>query len=310
MNISPSLDSPPAAAAFTPRLVPLAWIVMLLCSVLPRIVLQELFGADAGRLFFAQVGLLAGLTVATFFWKEIRPLRSFFVILAAIYLVERLMGWVSGQPFWARMFGDPDGPFVQGMFNTQITRLGVSLLMIAVMLALGWSRQRFYLARGDLRAPVMPIRALGFHKPEPWTRFGGQFAVYITLGTLLFLFLAGRPSVGALLQAAPLLPAVLLFAVLNAFNEELTYRSSLLGALAPVLGPRPAVWIAALFFGIGHFYGVPYGIIGVAMASFLGWLLGKAMVETRGFFWPWFIHFLQDVAIFSFMAIGSITPGG
>ena len=48
----------------------------------------------------------------------------------------------------------------------------------------------------------------------------------------------------------------------------------------------------------------------VVMAGLLGWLLGKAMLETRGFFWAWFIHFLQDVLIFSFMAIGSIVPGG
>jgi CAAX protease family protein len=55
---------------------------------------------------------------------------------------------------------------------------------------------------------------------------------------------------------------------------------------------------------------VPYGIVGVVMAGFLGWFLAKAMVETRGFFWPWFIHFCQDVAIFTFMAAGSIVPGG
>jgi len=62
--------------------------------------------------------------------------------------------------------------------------------------------------------------------------------------------------------------------------------------------------------GIGHYFGVPYGVVGVIMASFLGWMLGKAMLETRGFFWAWLIHFVQDVLIFTFMAAGSITPGG
>jgi hypothetical protein len=42
----------------------------------------------------------------------------------------------------------------------------------------------------------------------------------------------------------------------------------------------------------------------------MGWLLAKSMQETHGLFWAWFIHFLQDVWIFSFLAIGSITPGG
>jgi hypothetical protein len=36
---------------------------------------------------------------------------------------------------------------------------------------------------------------------------------------------------------------------------------------------------------------VPNGVIGVVMATCLGWLLGKAMLETRGFFWAWFITF-------------------
>ena len=48
----------------------------------------------------------------------------------------------------------------------------------------------------------------------------------------------------------------------------------------------------------------------MAMAFALGWLLARSMVETRGLFWAWFIHFCQDVIIFSFLAIGSITPGG
>ena len=46
------------------------------------------------------------------------------------------------------------------------------------------------------------------------------------------------------------------------------------------------------------------------MAGFLGWLLGKAMLETHGLAWPWFIHFVQDVLTFSFMGIGSIVAGG
>ncbi len=68
--------------------------------------------------------------------------------------------------------------------------------------------------------------------------------------------------------------------------------------------------MAAALFGIGHFFGIPWGWTGIALASFMGWILSKAMLETRGFFWPWWIHFLQDVVIFFFLAAGTITPGG
>jgi hypothetical protein len=73
---------------------------------------------------------------------------------------------------------------------------------------------------------------------------------------------------------------------------------------------RQALYRVAAYFGIAHFYGVPYGVVGVLLAGFLGWILAKSMQETRGLFWAWFIHFWQDVWIFSFMAINAITPGG
>lgn len=182
--------------------------------------------------------------------------------------------------------------------------------MIGVMLVLGYRRADFFLTRGRLDAPIEPVKWLGFPKPDPWTRFGGQWAIYISLGLLAFLLIGSRPSAEAFVRAAPLLPAVLLFAVMNAFNEEMTYRATLLAGLEPVIGARQALWNAALFFGLGHYFGVPYGVVGAIMASFLGWMLGKAMLETRGLFWAWFIHFVQDVLIFAFMAAGSITPSG
>jgi len=76
------------------------------------------------------------------------------------------------------------------------------------------------------------------------------------------------------------------------------------------VGPGHSLLLTAAYFGLAHFFGVPYGAVGVIMAFVLGYILSKAMLETKGFFWPWFIHFWQDVAIFTFMAIGSIVAGG
>jgi membrane protease YdiL (CAAX protease family) len=112
------------------------------------------------------------------------------------------------------------------------------------------------------------------------------------------------------IQALPFLPAVLLAAAMNAFYEEMTFKASFLSVLEGPAGKQQALLLMAAFFGIMHFYGIPYGVVGVLMATFLGWLLGKSMLETRGLFWAWFIHFIQDVLIFAFLAIGSITPGG
>ena len=97
---------------------------------------------------------------------------------------------------------------------------------------------------------------------------------------------------------------------MNAFSEEMTFRAALLAPLHGVVGKSQALLLTAALFGLWHYYGVPYGVVGVIMAGGLGWLLGKSMLETKGLFWAWFIHFWQDVAIFSFIAAGSIVPGG
>jgi membrane protease YdiL (CAAX protease family) len=287
-----------------------AWAIMLVVSVLPNALLHELAGGSPPWLSWAKIGLLIALGVAALFWPALRPLRGFILILLAIFVSEELVSRLTTSALWQGWFGGQGASFARSMLGTQLGRLLVALAMIGALLALGYHRTDFFLARGRLDAPITPVRWLGFPKPDPWTRFGGQFTLYIALGLLVFLVLGGRPSWASFVRAAPMFPAVLLLAAMNAFNEEMTYRASLLAGLEPVLGPQQALWNSALFFGIGHYFGVPYGLIGVVMATFLGWMLGKAMLETRGLFWAWFIHLVQDVLIFSFMAAGSIAPGG
>jgi hypothetical protein len=291
-------------------LITMAWVIMLSVSLLSDALWHELAGGAPAWWGLAKIGLLAVLVALSFAWRSLAPLRHFIVLVLAIFVGEELVGRLTGSPLWQGWFGGPGAPFARTMLSIQVGRLIVSLWMIVVLIALGYKRREFFLVPGDLDAPIKPVRWLGFPKPDPWTSFGGQFSIYIGLGLLVFLVIGGRPSWPSFVQAAPLFPAVLLFATMNAFSEELTYRASLLAGLEPVIGSRQAVWNTALFFGLGHYFGVPYGVIGVVMSSFLGWMLGKAMVETRGFFWAWFIHFVQDVLIFSFMAAGSITPGG
>ena len=286
-----------------------AWLIMLAVSLLPNIIGLEVFGQALPWLWIKS-GLLVALLAAGFVLPWLKPLRPFvfilLLILAANYLFTSLMGRAAWWP--ARL--SADAPFAGQMLGIQLQRLAVTLVVLAALLLMGYRRRQFFLVRGQLDAPIAPVRWLGYSKPEPWTRFGVQWAIFITLGTLVFLILGGRPSPASFLAVLPLLPMVLLLATMNAFSEELTYRASLLGVLDGVIQPRQALFLTAVFFGLSHYYGVPYGIIGVVMSTFLGWMLGKAMLETRGFFWGWFIHFWQDVAIFSFMAIGAVTAGG
>jgi hypothetical protein len=107
-----------------------------------------------------------------------------------------------------------------------------------------------------------------------------------------------RPSLASLGKFIPLLPAVLVFAMLNSFNENFASRASLLPQLLPAFGKAQSLLLPAVFFGMWHFYGMPPGA-GIIFPTFLGWVSAKAMVETKGFFWSWAIQIPLDVIVFS-----------
>jgi membrane protease YdiL (CAAX protease family) len=295
----------------TKTMVFTAWVFLLLASGLPRIVLQEIFhypvSGDLGSGIAAAV-VFAGFAL-TFLWDAVRGLRSFFILFIVLVGVEWFVFTKLDQlSIYQAWLNDPS--FNVFMLAEQSLRLTVTLAIIAALFIMKKKLEAFFLVKGNTSAPLEPVKWLGIREGETWNRTGWIFAVVISLGTLTFLVIAGGPPLDLVARALPFLPAILLAAALNAFSEEMTYKASFLSVLENVVGRNQALWLMAAYFGIGHFYGVPYGVIGVVMAGFLGWLLGKSMLETRGLWWAWFIHFLQDVWIFSFLAIGSIVPGG
>jgi membrane protease YdiL (CAAX protease family) len=178
------------------------------------------------------------------------------------------------------------------------------------MLLLVHRRENFFFVKGKLDAQAAPIPLI-MSRPSSWKVLGPAIAGAMCLGLAVFTLVFGSlPSMQSLKNALPLLPFVFLFAASNAFGEEMLSRAPWLAALEVPIGAVHALLVTAVYFGIGHFYGVPYGIPGVILAFIPGWLLGKSMLETRGFFWAWFIHFWMDVVVFTFIALGSVTPGG
>ncbi len=300
------MDTPRASKA----VLVTAWVVILLVA-LYKIVLQELFDFKVTE--DLQFGLSTAIVLVgfglTFLWQAVRPLRSFFGLFLVLFGAQWLiLTRLEEVPFIRQLLVNPS--FSVYMPTEVILKLLVTFIIIAFLYMLKGRRQAFFLTRGDLAAPVEPVRWLGIKAGERWTTVGRIFAVILSLGTLAFLVIAGGPPLNIAAKALPFLPAILFAAALNAFNEEMTYKASFLAVLEDVVGKQPALWMMAAFFGIWHFYGIPYGVVGVILATFLGWLLGKSMLETRGLFWAWFLHFLQDVWIFAFLAIGSINPGG
>jgi hypothetical protein len=291
-----------------PYLIPLsnrkltifAWLVTILISVLPDIVWAELTQSIPDWLLPAKMGLLALLALAAILWVPLRPLRNFFIIMFAFFgLSELRLRFDFTLTALQALFGS--SVFDDRMQAEQTGKLAVSMAMIAILLILGYKRRDLFLRRGDLRAPIQPVPLLGFPRPDPWTQFGLQWGFYIAIALVVVMYLSLRPGIEVMLEVVPILPSILFYAALNAFNEEATYRIPMLATLEPTGGSRQAMWASAYFFGISHYFGTPGGIVGGVLSIFMGWILGKAMVETRGFFWAWWIHFLADIAIFTFL---------
>lgn len=292
----------------SPTVQALAWGSMLLLSLLPNILFQELTGNTPEWLPLGKYILLTVLLWLTFFWEPARKLRSLFMVFVALFLVEDLFSLLATWKQWQLWFGGEG--FALNSLGVQLRKVGAALVIILALLGFGFRRRAFFLRRGELDAPAAPMPLLGFKKGSHWMRLGPALAAYISIALLAVLWLVSRPNAAAWRSLLPLLPAVLVLAAMHSFAGEITYRVALLAPSHRVLGGEQAIWLMAGYFGISHYYSVFTGPISALLYVLLGWVLGRAMLESKGLFWPWMIHMASDIVIFSFVAIGVVTPGG
>jgi membrane protease YdiL (CAAX protease family) len=237
------------------------------------------------------------LVALTFVWSAVRPLRGYFLIMTMIYVVTVGMSWLTGTSIWVSWFG-PDKPWLILSFGD---RLGIVLMALALtgfLALMGQKRGDFFLAFGDVNAHAVGMRLR-------WKVAGPLIALLLTA-----LFTAGILAMNSLsitiADILPILPMVFVLAVMNAFGEEMAFRAAPLSQLWQIVGKRQAVWMMALWFGLGHYYGgVSFGAAGVIYLTLLAVLFGKAMVETRGLAVPVFMHLWGDVVLYIILALGS-----
>lgn len=285
-------------------LVTTAWGFMLLASILPEILLNELFQRPdlIPWVTWGRLVVLAGLTAVSWLWQPLRPLWKYAAILLIFAGVQEVMNGLRETVVWQTNVSRINGSFAREYLGVQLWKLGSTIIVLLGLFALGYRRKDAFLVRGQLDTPITPVKWLGFPKPEPWTHFGTKWIIFLSIGMVVLLNIFGTVHLDNLIAALGLLPVILILSALNAFNEEVTYRAAQLAPLEPAVGTRQALWIVAVLFAIMHYYSAVNGVAGVILTIFMGWMLTKAMLETRGFFWPWLIHFTQDVIIFWFIA--------
>lgn len=285
-----------------------AWLLVGVLGPLPAITADILFGSV--RPWLAGAQLIAGLAVlaAVLLTPSLREVWRFAVVLLV------LAGLLTGAthldltlPALASVFGG--SAFELQMLAGQTAKVAIALLMIGLMLALGFRPREFFLTLGNLTAPIRPVALLGFPHADTWRRFGliWGFGIAAALGAVQHLLL--RLPLDTFAAAFTMAPAILFYAAVNAFSEEMTYRAPMVATAERSLGWREALWMSAVFFGVAHYFGIPGGALGALLSIFMGWILSKAMIETRGLFWSWCIHFLSDVVIFTFVAIEMVNDG-
>lgn len=276
-----------------------AWLGMLAVSDAQDILFQTFTGAVPPWVFYSKLGAAAVFLGICWFWKTLRPLKPYAGLLAILFTALTLSDVLRVQPWWAGLVSPDEKNFGLANMRPYLRDTLVSLAVLAGLFLIFRRRSAFFLVRGQTSAPIEPVRWLGIKEGESWRMFGWIFAVSAAVLVAVPTFLSLNLSSEVVGRALPLLPFALLFAAVNAFNEELYFRSTLLATLPGVIGRNQALLVNAAFFGLSHFlYGSPNGLLGFLMTGFLGWLMGKAMLETKGFFWPWLIHLLPDVVIF------------
>ena len=123
--------------------------------------------------------------------------------------------------------------------------------------------------------------------------------------TLLLFQRWSHPDLRAYAAALPKLPggeiliAGIVFALLNAFLEELIFRGVLFNAVESQVNTPMTVIITAALFGYGHMHGYPPGPLGAVLAGIYSLMLGWLRVFTGGLGLPVLAHIVADATIFA-----------
>ncbi len=281
--------------------VALVWISgLIFLSSVPDIAFRLATGASASPVWLSAIELvlLVGIFAAVRAGSADRGLRGYaltLVALAAGYLVESLIEHSSLWVTWNRSLS-PGISFV--LINTAklipVAALSVSLLRS------GLSRQDLFIAIGDLRARFMRI---GSRITVSWGWLLPA-ALLLSVGPVIANVVAARhPDFGTAGRLLTMAPLILAGAAINTLSEEFLFRQVLLARLIPLIGAAQAVWLTSLRFGFGHWFGNPSGPEGVLLAVVFGWFAAQSMVDTCGSGWAWLVHLVNDVVIFSLIAL-------
>ena len=291
----------PALSSPWPRLA--AWTAVIVCT-LPEIIWQETHHPVSCWFTAAESSLVVLMALAALWVPSLRGVVRFLIAIALLN-----MAWSCISPALAALPAvrevTDNSSWGARLFLTRMFTLTGAILVCFTLIGSGITRRDLFICVGNPAAPARPIPFLGLRKPVPWTWLGPAFILVFAVVLAPYLYLTVHPnfSIGdRILRTFPWSVAV---ALLNAASEEFQFRSVLLAHLRKVFPPGEMILLTAVFFGLGHYYGQPSGPLGVVMAGLAGWIWARSMIDTRGGVWAFVIHVIQDIVIFTFLAVGA-----
>ncbi|NLK13392.1 MAG: CPBP family intramembrane metalloprotease [Spirochaetales bacterium] len=212
-------------------------------------------------------------------------------------MIASIIYLMSNSLFTVTWFGTN---YLNRVFSYQVTTLALSLVIILVIALLTRFQSLRLLSVTRIDGEVLPEPWIGISNKnkDTWKTLGRNMAIVISVVTAIAIyFQVYRNGVIQTLTLGSFL-LILVYALTNSFVEEVTFRHTFASIVEyHNLNPYLSKALSALIFGGVHYLGTPGKIPGVLLAGFLGWFLSKSIHETKGFFWAWLIHFLQDVII-------------
>ncbi len=288
----------------------LPWTMILVASPIGIIPWRTLGMTEPFWVPWLHGGILLVLFLSTLIYSPLRPHRRFAFIIVILFFMGFGGGWTFGLIPYIRSTAawiawEATGPTALYELSLHSLRLAPAMIVLSFLLLASRKRKDFFLIKGDMHAVVEPSMIIKTKKPTSWIKMALIFSVVFISVVVVILFGASGSDISTLTIDWFLVPVAILVAAMNGFNEEFSLRAAPLGELEPTMGKSDSLIATATSFGLGHYYGYPSGILGVILSGFLGWFLGKSMLETKGFFWAWLIHFIPDAFIFTFYAMSA-----
>lgn len=227
----------------------------------------------------------------------------FLILLLALFFVTAWMLMLWRVPaVRSDIFTNPYLNLFTG-YTLSILALAALILILTALLSSRENRWAYI----DIRKLHGAVHAPGFFrlpKSSDWFSFG-RIAALVSAALTVLLKIFSLPGTAVFSFRSGELLVTLVLAGLYAAAMEIFFRYSLitLGMDANVRSGGIMIFCVVFSALSGYYFPMLGGFFGLLIGAAQGTLSARAMLDTRGTFWPWAIHFVQAFVMMAFTVV-------